>query len=206
MKIVLAGVVGVGKSTVSSKLAEKLKFKIMQEPVATNPYLDKFYANPKEFAFKMQVFMLMARSKQLKDAIDEKNVIFDRSILEDPIFVEVLKTQNNIDDTDYQVYYDFYNHVVISSLYFNPKIKPDLIVYLQVTTENAIKRIRQRGRESEKHVDVSYWELLHQKYHEWYLKQRDKLSFLVVDTNNKNSDEVVEEILKTIKSFAKFSC
>lgn len=199
MKIVLAGVVGVGKSTISAKLAEKLKFKVMQEPVATNPYLDDFYANPKEFAFKMQVFMLMARSKQLKEAIDEENVIFDRSILEDPIFVEVLKEQNNISEVDYQVYYDFYNHVVISSLYFDPKIKPDLIVYLQVTTENAIKRINQRGRESEKHVDSSYWELLNQKYQTWYSKQSKKLSFLVVDTNNKNADEIVEEIFKKLK-------
>lgn len=199
MKIVLAGVVGVGKSTISAKLAEKLNFKVMQEPVATNPYLDDFYANPKEFAFKMQVFMLMARSKQLKDAIDEENVIFDRSILEDPIFVEVLKAQNNISDVDYQVYYDFYTHVVVSSLYFDPKIKPDLIVYLQVTTENAIARIEQRGRESEKHVAASYWELLNQKYQEWYLKNQTEFSFLVIDTNNKNPDEIAAEIMTTIK-------
>lgn len=199
MKIVLAGVVGVGKSSISEKLAEKLNFKLMQEPVANNPYLDNFYANPKEFAFKMQVFMLMARSKQLKEAIDEENVIFDRSILEDPIFVEVLKAQNNISAVDYQVYYDFYNHVVISSLYFDPKIKPDLIVYLQVTTENAIARINQRGRESEKHVDASYWELLNQKYQEWYQKNKDKFPFLIVDTNNKNLDETVAEIMAAVK-------
>lgn len=199
MKIILAGVVGVGKSTISAKLAEKLNFKVMEEPVADNPYLDDFYANPKEYAFKLQVFMLMARSKQLKAAIDEDNVIFDRSILEDPIFVEVLKTQNNISERDYQVYYDFYNHVVVSSLYFDPKIKPDLIVYLQVTTENAIERIDQRGRESEKHVDATYWELLNQKYGEWYQKTKEKLPFLVVDTNTKNPDEVVSEILNFIK-------
>lgn len=199
MKIVLAGVVGVGKSTISSKLAAKLNFKVMEEPVAENPYLDDFYANPKAFAFKMQVFMLMARSKQLKDAIDEENVIFDRSILEDPIFVEVLKAQNNISDVDYQVYYDFYNHVVVSSLYFDPKIKPDLIVYLQVTTENAVKRIEQRGRESEKHVAISYWELLNQKYQAWYQKNQDKFPFLVVDTNDKNPDEIVEQIMAKIK-------
>lgn len=200
MKIVLAGVVGVGKSTISAKLAEKLNFKVMEEPVADNPYLDDFYANPKEYAFKLQVFMLMARSKQLKAAIDEDNVIFDRSILEDPIFVEVLKAQNNISERDYQVYYDFYNHVVVSSLYFDPKIKPDLIVYLQVTTDNAIERIAQRGRESEKHVDATYWALLNQKYDEWYQKTKERLPFLVVDTNTKNPDEVAREILNFIKN------
>jgi len=156
MKIILAGVVGVGKSTISEMLAKKLNFKLMQEPVACNPYLEDFYSKPKDFSFKMQIFMLMARSKQLKDAIDEENVIFDRSILEDPIFVEVLKAQNNINNVDYQVYYDFYNNVIVSSLYFDPKIKPDLIIYLRVTTENAIKRINQRGRNAEKDVPASY--------------------------------------------------
>lgn len=203
MKIVLAGVVGVGKSTVSTKLSEKLNFKVMPEPVESNPYLDDYYKNPRDFAFKMQIFMLMARSKQLKDAIDEKNVIFDRSILEDPIFVEVLKAQNNINQIDYQVYYDFYTHVVISSLYFDPKIKPDLIVYLKVTTNNAIGRIYQRGRESEKHVDQSYWDLLNQKYEEWYQKNKNKFPFLVINTNDKNPDEIVDEILKTIENKTK---
>lgn len=199
MKIVLAGVVGVGKSTISAILADKLNFKIMAEPVDENPYLDDFYANPKEFAFKMQIFLLMARSKQLKAATQEENIIFDRSILEDQIFVEVLKEQGNFNETDYQVYYDFYNHVVVSSIYFDPKIKPDLIVYLKVTTENAITRINQRGRESEKHVAASYWELLNQKYQAWYEKTKDQFPFLVLDANTKNPDEIVTEIIEAIK-------
>ncbi|MCL6428804.1 Deoxyadenosine/deoxycytidine kinase [Spiroplasma sp. JKS002669] len=199
MKIILAGVVGVGKSTISEMLAKKLNFKLMQEPVACNPYLEDFYSKPKDFAFKMQIFMLMARSKQLKDAIDEENVIFDRSILEDPIFVEVLKAQNNINNVDYQVYYDFYNNVIVSSLYFDPKIKPDLIIYLRVTTENAIKRINQRGRNAEKDVPASYWKLLNEKYEEWYLKNNDKLPFFVIDTNKKNPETIVSDILQQIK-------
>ncbi len=199
MKIILAGVVGVGKSTISEMLAKKLDFKLMQEPVASNPYLEDFYKKPKDFAFKMQIFMLMARSKQLKAAIAEKNVIFDRSILEDPIFVEVLKAQNNINDVDYQVYYDFYNNVIVSSLYFDPKIKPDLIVYLRVTTENAIKRINQRGRNAEKSVPASYWKLLNEKYEEWYSKNNSKLPFFVIDTNKKNPETIVSDILHQIK-------
>ncbi|WP_400254722.1 deoxynucleoside kinase [Spiroplasma endosymbiont of Cleonymus obscurus] len=156
MKIVLSGVVGVGKSTISRELAKLLKYKIMDEPVTSNPYLDDFYQNPLEYAFKMQVFMLMARSKQLKEAQNFNNVIFDRSILEDPIFVEVLKAQNNMNDRDYEVYLNFYNNVIISSLYFDPQIKPDLIVYLKANLENTIERINLRGRESEKHVPHEY--------------------------------------------------
>ena len=199
MKIVLSGVVGVGKSTISRKLGKLLKYKIMDEPVTSNPYLDDFYQNPLEYAFKMQVFMLMARSKQLKEMQNSKNVIFDRSILEDPIFVEVLKIQNNINDRDYQVYLNFYNNVIISSLYFDPQIKPDLIVYLKASLENTIKRINLRGRESEKKVLHEYWRLLNKKYEQWYENEKDNFNFLVIDTNNLTPKEIVQKIINYIK-------
>ncbi|WJG69369.1 deoxynucleoside kinase [Spiroplasma ixodetis] len=199
MKIVLSGVVGVGKSTISKELAKLLKYKIMDEPVTSNPYLDDFYQNPLEYAFKMQVFMLMARSKQLKEAQNFNNVIFDRSILEDPIFVEVLKTQNNMNDRDYEVYLNFYNNVIISSLYFDPQIKPDLIVYLKANLENTIERINLRGRESEKHVDHEYWSLLNKKYEQWYEKEKNNFNFLVIDTNDLTPKEIVQKIIDYIK-------
>ncbi|MBP1526011.1 MAG: deoxynucleoside kinase [Spiroplasma sp. WSS] len=199
MKIVLSGVVGVGKSTISRELAKLLKYKIMDEPVTSNPYLDDFYQNPLEYAFKMQVFMLMARSKQLKEAQNFNNVIFDRSILEDPIFVEVLKAQNNMNDRDYEVYLNFYNNVIISSLYFDPQIKPDLIVYLKANLENTIERINLRGRESEKHVPHEYWSLLNKKYEQWYEKEKNNFNFLVIDTNDLTPKEIVQKIIDYIK-------
>ncbi|WP_425381232.1 deoxynucleoside kinase [Spiroplasma endosymbiont of Polydrusus pterygomalis] len=199
MKIVVSGVVGVGKSTVSKQLAKLLKYKIMDEPVASNPYLDDFYKDPLQYAFKMQIFMLMARSGQLKEAQNFKNVIFDRSILEDPIFVEVLKAQNNMSDRDYEVYLKFYKNVIISSLYFDPQIKPDLIVYLKANLENTLQRINLRGRESEKHVSSEYWSLLNKKYEQWYEKEKKNFNFLVIDTNNLTPDEIVEKIINYIK-------
>lgn len=79
MRITLAGVVGAGKSTVSELLAVRNNYDIMKEPVETNPYLDQYYSEPKATAFKMQVFMIMARSKQLKQTRAIKNIIYDRS-------------------------------------------------------------------------------------------------------------------------------
>ncbi|WP_342276365.1 deoxynucleoside kinase [Spiroplasma endosymbiont of Nebria brevicollis] len=194
MKIVLSGVVGVGKSTVSNQLSKQLKFKIMDEPVANNPYLDDFYQSPLEYAFKMQIFMLMARSKQLKDSQKLENVIFDRSILEDPIFVEVLKTQDNMSERDYQVYLDFYNNVITSSLYFDPQVKPDLIIYLRVNVDKAIERIKLRGRESEKNVPREYWKLLNDKYEQWYEREKKQFNFLVIDTNEITPGEIIKKI------------
>lgn len=199
MKIVISGVVGVGKSTISNQLATKLKFKIMDEPVASNPYLDDFYANPLQFAFKMQIFMLMARSKQLKFAQTLDNVIFDRSILEDPIFVEVLKIQNNISIRDYQVYCDFYQYVISSALYFDPQLKPDLIIYLTATVDTTIERIKLRGRKSEKNVPRTYWELLNQEYERWYQTKKNDFNFLVIATNNISQTQIIDKIMNYLQ-------
>ena len=199
MKIVLSGVVGVGKSTISNQLATKLKFKIMDEPVASNPYLDDFYAHPLQYAFKMQIFMLMARSKQLKFAQTLDNVIFDRSILEDPIFVEVLKIQNNISIRDYQVYCNFYQYVISSALYFDPQLKPDLIIYLKATVDTTIERIKLRGRQSEKNVPRAYWELLNQEYERWYQTEKNNFNFLVIDTNNITQTQIIDKIMNYLQ-------
>lgn len=61
MRITLAGVVGVGKSTVSKLLGKKHHYMVMDEPVEENPYLDQYYADPKDMAFKMQVYMVIDR-------------------------------------------------------------------------------------------------------------------------------------------------
>lgn len=183
MRITIAGVVGVGKSTVSELLAFRNNFYIVKEPVETNPYLDQYYADPKAIAFKMQVFMIMARSKQLKQTRAVKNIIYDRSLLEDPIFVETLYSMQLMDQIDYQTYMEFYNVVLMPNLYQNEDIKPDLVVYLKATTSTAIERIKQRGRLSEQQIDEQYWHLLNEKYEQWYDQNKNKLKFLVVDAN-----------------------
>ncbi|AGM25973.1 deoxyadenosine/deoxycytidine kinase [Spiroplasma syrphidicola EA-1] len=199
MKITLAGVVGVGKSTISQMLGAKHNYLVMDEPVEENPYLDAYYQDPKAMAFKMQVYMVMARSKQLKQAKITPNIIFDRSILEDAIFVDVLYELGYMDEVDYKVYMEFYNIVVLESLYLDDQIKPDLVVYLQVDPSIAIERIKKRGRASEQTVDEAYWILLNKKYEEWYQKIKDKFNVLVINANTKTPAEIVSLIEKEIK-------
>lgn len=203
MNIVVSGTVGVGKSTISEMLSWVLNYKLQLEPAETNPYLEDYYKDTKNFAFKMQIYMLMVRSKQLKTMVNEDNIVFDRSILEDPVFVEVLKEQGNFNDVDYNTYYDFFNNVLKSSLYFDPKLKPDLIVYLRAKTQTAIDRITQRGRKSELDVDFEYWDLLNKKYDEWYEKNKDILPFLVIDVDNKNPQNILKIIIEKVNELEK---
>lgn len=203
MKLTLAGVVGVGKSTISKLLGKKYNYLVMEEPVNENPYLDEYYADPKNMAFKMQVYMLMERSKQLKQAKINSDIIFDRSVLEDPIFVDVLHDLGYMNTTDYKVYTEFYNIVVLQSLYLGEQIKPELVVYLRISPAGAIERINKRGRVSEQNVSAAYWTLLNKKYEEWYQRNKDKFNFLVIDAEDKSPEEIVEIISKVIDANSK---
>ncbi|AHF57587.1 deoxynucleoside kinase [Spiroplasma eriocheiris] len=203
MRITLAGVVGVGKSTVSKMLGDKYNYVVMDEPVEENPYLDEYYADPKNMAFKMQVYMVMARSKQLKQAKIEPNIIFDRSVLEDIIFVDVLHELGYMNMTDYKVYREFYDIVVLQSLYLDETIKPELVVYLRISPFGAMNRIKQRGRPSEQTVSPAYWELLNKKYEEWYQRNKDKFNFLVIDAEDKTPNEIVDIISEKIDQYQK---
>ncbi|WP_342263656.1 deoxynucleoside kinase [Spiroplasma endosymbiont of Clivina fossor] len=200
MRIILSGVVGAGKSTISEKLSKRYAdYLLMNEPVKENPYLDEYYRNPQQTAFKMQVYMLMARSQQLKLTKGKTNVIFDRSVMEDVVFVEVLKDLQLINDIDYQVYCDFYHNVVLESIYLDNLITPDLIVFLRVSSSTAIQRIKVRGRTSELLVDENYWVLLNEKYEQWYEKYKTKFNFLVIESDDKSIDEITNIIISKLK-------
>ncbi|WP_342224413.1 deoxynucleoside kinase [Spiroplasma endosymbiont of Asaphidion curtum] len=200
MRIILSGVVGAGKSTISEELSKRYAdYLLMNEPVKENPYLDEYYRNPQQIAFKMQVYMLMARSQQLKLTKGKTNVIFDRSVMEDVIFVEVLKELQLINVTDYQVYCDFYHNVVLDSIYLDNLITPDLIVFLRVSSSTAIQRIKVRARASELLIDENYWVLLNEKYEQWYEKHKTKFNFLVIESDNKSIDEITNIIIDKLK-------
>ncbi|SYV96002.1 Deoxyguanosine kinase, partial [Mycoplasma putrefaciens] len=158
MRIAIFGTVGAGKSTVSKEISKRLGYEIFPEPIEENPYFDDYYKDLKATVFKMQIYMLTARSKQLKQAQQLKDIIFDRTILEDPIFMKVNYDLGNVNPTDYKTYIDFYDNVVLENLKLpDERVKFDIVIYLKVSTKTSIKRIAQRGRPQELLIDNSYW-------------------------------------------------
>lgn len=198
MKIAIFGTVGVGKSTISQRLAKELGYKVFPEPIAHNPYFKDYYRDLKNNIFKMQIYMLTARSLQLTKAKNLDNVIFDRTILEDPIFVKVNHDLGTMNDTDYETYNNFFQHVVLPSL--GNRLNVDLVIYLKVSTAKAIERIKHRGRKEEALVDEHYWELLNRYYEEFYRQHKKDLNFVIIDAETDNLDEKIEEIKTKIKA------
>nr|VZR98027.1 Deoxyadenosine/deoxycytidine kinase [Mycoplasma feriruminatoris] len=182
MKIAIFGTVGAGKSTISNEISKRLGYEIFKEPVEENPYFEQYYKDLKKTVFKMQIYMLTARSKQLKQAKNLENIIFDRTLLEDPIFMKVNYDLKNVDQTDYNTYIDFYNNVVLENLKIpENKLSFDIVIYLKVSTKTAISRIKKRGRPEELLIGDEYWEILNKNYEEFYNKNVYDFPFFVVD-------------------------
>ncbi|ABC01193.1 nucleoside kinase [Mycoplasma capricolum subsp. capricolum ATCC 27343] len=203
MKIAIFGTVGAGKSTISQEISKRLGYEIFKEPVEENPYFEQYYKDLKKTVFKMQIYMLTARSKQLKQAKNLENIIFDRTLLEDPIFMKVNYDLNNVDQIDYNTYIEFYNNVVLENLKIpENKLSFDIVIYLRVSTKTAISRIKKRGRSEEPLIGDEYWETLNKNYEEFYKQNVYNFPFFVVDAelDVKAQIELIMNKLNSIKN------
>ena len=161
--VAVAGNIGVGKSTLVSKLCGSLGWEPFYEPVAENPYLPDFYQEMKRWAFHSQVFFLTHRLRIHQQIIEyPRSVIQDRSVYEDAeIFAQNLYNQGHISDRDFETYWDLYQ---VLSKFLPP---PDLVVYLRASVPNLKVRIETRGRVYERTIKDEYLSQLNDLYELW---------------------------------------
>ncbi len=161
--IAIAGNIGVGKSTLTGLLSQRLGWEPFYESVEDNPYLADFYQDMTRYAFHSQIFFLSRRLRHHRRLLDHPNsVIQDRSVYEDAeIFARALYEQGHIMSRDYRTYRELYEVLV----QFLPP--PDLIVYLRGSLPTLQKRIAQRGRAYEQSIAPNYLEQLNQLYASW---------------------------------------
>ncbi|HOT92474.1 MAG TPA: deoxynucleoside kinase [Anaerolineae bacterium] len=160
----VAGNIGVGKSTLTSLLSERLGWEPFLEGVSDNPYLADFYADMSRWSFHSQVFFLAQRLRHHRQLLDRPNsVIQDRTVYEDAeIFARNLYEQGLMQARDYSTYCDLYQ-AVTSIL-----PPPNLVLYLRASVPTLIKRIQQRGRTYERQIGIAYLEKLNMLYEDWF--------------------------------------
>jgi deoxyadenosine/deoxycytidine kinase len=161
--IIVAGNIGVGKSTLVRLLCDRLGWQPFYEPETENPYLADFYKDMSRWSFQSQVFFL-SRRLQIHHQILHHNgsVIQDRSIYEDAeIFARNLNLQGNMSERDYTTYRSLYQTLAE----FLPP--PDLVIYLRATVDTLSRRIALRNRDYEKSINPDYLARVNNLYNEW---------------------------------------
>ena len=161
--IIVAGNIGVGKSSLVRRLSHRLKWQPFFEPEANNPYLPDFYKDMQAWSFHSQIFFLGHRLRVYRDLTDyPDSVVLDRSLYEDAeIFAHNLYLNGFMTRRDYDTYEALYQ----SLLAFLPA--PDLVIYLRASVPTLVERIQQRNRDYEKTIDTGYLEQLNSAYETW---------------------------------------
>jgi deoxyadenosine/deoxycytidine kinase len=159
------GIIGSGKTTLAELLAQKLGLRLIQEPVETNPYLERFYKDPKRWAFSMQVELLHRRFAMQKLASYEATgeggyagAVLDRGLPGDRVFAKLHMLEGNMADIEWETYAHAAD-VMSCSL-----VSPSLMIYLDVEPEVALHRIQARARGAESGMKLDYLEKLRRGY------------------------------------------
>lgn len=159
--IAIEGPIGVGKTTLARSLAHSFDCDVLYEQPEDNPFLNRFYRDPKTYALPTQLHFLFQRISQIED-IKQNDIFSSRRISDflidkDPLFAEV-----NLDSDQLAIYQKVFDAIIIDAP------QPDLVVYLQAPTDVLIERIRKRGIESEQKINSSYLAQLNDAYMRYF--------------------------------------
>ena len=174
--IVVEGVIGVGKTSLTKLLATRTSGRLNLEVVEENPFLSKFYLDRSAYAFQTQIFFLLSRFRQQQSLFQEdlfsSNLISDYLFAKDRIFANL-----NLGDDELALYNQ------LASILEQRVLKPDLVIYLQARTDVLLQRIQWRGRAFEQDMDPGYLNALNGAYSYFFHHYKDA-PLLVVNTDN----------------------
>ncbi len=173
--IVIEGAIGAGKTSLAQLLAERFGASLVLEEVEKNPFLIDFYKDRKRFAFQTQVYFLLSRFKQQQELLErdlfKTRMISDHLFWKDRIFASITLSEREL-----------YLYEKILPILEKDIPKPDLVIYLQTAPEILYKRIKEKGRDFEKSLDLEYLSHLVESYNHFFFHYN--LSPLLVVKND----------------------
>jgi deoxyguanosine kinase len=175
--IAIEGNIGAGKTSLATKLAAKHNGKLVLEEFADNPFLPKFYNNRDRYAFPLELSFLAERFSQLKKEITRRDMFHDVVIADYFISKSLIFSQANLDGDEYELFSKLYEII-------EPTLpKPELLIYLHLSTDKLIENIRKRGRDYEQGISPAYLEEVQASYFQ-FIKQHESMRVLIIDTTN----------------------
>ncbi|MBN2125932.1 MAG: deoxynucleoside kinase [Deltaproteobacteria bacterium] len=159
--IVIEGPLGVGKTTLATMLSDKINGQTLLEDVEENPFLLKFYQDPRKYAFQTQIFFLLRRYRMALEIgqID----LFKRITISDYLFdKDRIFARANLDDDEFWLYEQLFQ------ILKKRIASPDLVIFLQANTDILIERIRGRNRKYERSINFKYLEKINRAFNEFF--------------------------------------
>lgn len=201
--IAIEGVIGAGKSSLASKLAEKLEANVIMEEFETNPFLEKFYDDRKRYAFQTQMFFLINRFKQQQN-LNQPN-LFSSFVVSDYIFdKDKIFAYLNLAGDELKLY------ETIFPLLERDLPKPDLVIYLQSSIDRLMYNIKKRARKIERSLSRIYITELYDAYNNFFFKY-NTTPLLIVNTTEmdfvtrpKDFNELYNQIFREDRGFIEY--
>jgi deoxyguanosine kinase len=193
--VVTEGPIGVGKTSLTSILAEELGARLILERAEDNPFLADFYKNTQRYRFQTQMFFLLNRFSQQQEMFQPD--LFTRITISDYLFAkDRIFAYLTLDEHELPLYEQVYKIL-------EPKIvKPDLVIFLQADTDMLLRRIKQRGRSFEKEISYDYIAAVNEAYNNFFFHYNDT-PLLVINTSDidfVHRKEDLDDLLRQIMS------
>ncbi len=176
--IVIEGVIGVGKSTLTRLLAEPFEAETLLEVVEENPFLHRFYGDRARYAFQTETFFLLSRYRQqqsvVQPAVERRHLVSDYLFAKNRLFAGL-----NLRGDEWELFLQLYNAL-------SERVpRPDLVVFLQADADTLMARIAQRDRPFERNMDRAYIEQLRETYERFFAGYTDA-PLLPIETDTLN--------------------
>lgn len=174
--VTIEGNIGAGKTTLAHLLSKHYNARLILEEFADNPFLPKFYENPKQFAFPLELFFMAERYKQLKDLLHTQDM-FNSITISDYLFTKcLLFAKVNLPADEFRLYQSLFD-IIHQQL-----IQPELLIYLHSPVSRLQQNIRKRNRSYEQQIADDYLFSIQETYTQ-YIKQHN-VKTLFVDASN----------------------
>lgn len=174
--ITIEGNIGAGKTTLAHLLSRHFNARLVLEEFADNPFLPKFYENPGQFAFPLELFFMAERYKQLKDLIQQKD-LFQNITISDYLFTKcLLFAKVNLPEDEFRLYQRLFE-IIHQQL-----LQPDILIYLHAPVQKLQQNIKKRNRSYEQTISDNYLFSLQETYTH-YIRQHN-IRTLFIDVSN----------------------
>lgn len=172
----IEGNIGAGKTSLSTMIAEEINALLILEEFNDNPFLAKFYDEPKRYAFPLELSFLAERFSQLKKELSQPDLFREHIVSDYFLSKSLIFSRANLEGDEYELFSRMF-YLILQQL-----PKPDLLVYLYLDVEKLKENIKKRGRSYEQNIEAEYLMSIQKNYFEFIRQQNDQ-RVLIIDTN-----------------------